>query len=165
MTDFHLRHCGECHVCCVDLRIDDKPAGEPCPELVDWGCRHYDKRPAVCRGYQCIWRVVGEDVLDDCQRPDKIGVVFTAMLASQLDYEFPGGDCLLIVARPCAGRVNVCDNWPAVETMWNLRMAGLRVHISEPGLDWRGPVIDDPLRRPTEALALRLQAALQDRKP
>jgi len=71
-----------CARCCIDLTIDQpdikKPAGVPCPKLVDDGhgghlCSIYDKgRPRVCRDYRCGW-VKG--VLDEEDRPDKSGVI------------------------------------------------------------------------------------------
>ncbi|MBJ6726601.1 YkgJ family cysteine cluster protein [Geomesophilobacter sediminis] len=47
--------CRRCGTCCVapDISTLGKPAGERCVHLDDGlGCRIYDERPAVCRGYR-----------------------------------------------------------------------------------------------------------------
>lgn len=76
-----------CVRCCVDLVIDQpdikKPAGVPCPKLVDDGqggqkCSIYAKgRPRVCRDYKCGWLV---GALDDDERPDKSGFLVTSAM-------------------------------------------------------------------------------------
>lgn len=76
------RECGECRACCVVLGFEArageapfaKPAGEPCPHLIQIGCAIYDERPAVCRRFQCGW--IQADNLPDELRPDRCGVLF-----------------------------------------------------------------------------------------
>lgn len=67
------RSCGACSLCCTVLRVDElgKRAGHDCShQRGDKGCGIYETRPAICRGYQCLWRQGG---LEDDERPDMIG--------------------------------------------------------------------------------------------
>ena len=72
------RECGSCTVCCKALKINApelrKLAGalcEHCTETV--GCRIYETRPAVCKGWHCGWRRM--PYLNDDWRPDRCGVL------------------------------------------------------------------------------------------
>jgi len=74
------RSCGECHACCVVLRIEDlnKEMYVPCSNIVTDGCGScsiYNTRPEVCRSFRCMWLDNREFFPDDF-RPDKIGVMF-----------------------------------------------------------------------------------------
>jgi hypothetical protein len=67
------RECGPCSVCCSVLRVDElaKPAGRDCRhQCGEHGCAIHASRPAVCRGYHCLWLQGG---LEDDERPDRIG--------------------------------------------------------------------------------------------
>ncbi len=73
------RSCGPCSLCCRVLRVDElaKPAGENCPQQMlgeaegaGSGCRIHLERPAVCRGYHCLWLQGG---LEENERPDQTG--------------------------------------------------------------------------------------------
>jgi len=79
------RSCGPCSVCCTVLGVVaiDKPDYCACPHEQD-GCSIYDRRPAPCRAYQCLW-LSGTIADDDC-RPDLLGVVFSPAWS-----EFLGG--------------------------------------------------------------------------
>jgi len=69
------RQCGACSLCCTVLRVDElgKLAGESCPHLLEGGgCGIYERRPAICRAYHCLWLSGGLDVED---RPDRLGAV------------------------------------------------------------------------------------------
>lgn len=70
------RTCGECHECCVDLKVEQlgKPAQCRCEHLDDdLGCTIYDRRPSGCRIFYCAWRLGwGDESLD---RPDRNGVL------------------------------------------------------------------------------------------
>lgn len=82
------RECGECTACCVLPRIpigedpdfpDGKPGYTPCQHLcssLSRGCGIYDKRPQLCKDYQCLWRA-GIIQGDDRRRPDNLGLMFT----------------------------------------------------------------------------------------
>ncbi len=69
------RSCGGCEACCTALRIVQlgKPVFQGCTHLTCGGCGIYDRRPRVCRGYECGWKLgLGEEKL--C-RPDKLGAL------------------------------------------------------------------------------------------
>lgn len=73
-----VRSCGECTLCCTLLRVDElrKLGGTPCPKLrrapEPPGCGIHASRPAICRGYSCLWLSGG---LDEADRPDRLGAV------------------------------------------------------------------------------------------
>jgi hypothetical protein len=75
------RECGGCTQCCTVLGIDSpglrKDRCVPCHHLAagGGGCGIYDDRPAVCREYLCLWRVLRE--VPEEARPDRCGVLFT----------------------------------------------------------------------------------------
>jgi Fe-S-cluster containining protein len=55
------------------LRVDElsKPAGRDCiHQRGAAGCGIHEKRPAICRGYRCLWLQGG---LEDDERPDRSG--------------------------------------------------------------------------------------------
>ncbi len=70
------RSCGECSLCCTVLRVDEltKLAGVSCvhQDTHGPGCAIHDQRPAVCRGYSCLWLQGG---LEERDRPDRLGAV------------------------------------------------------------------------------------------
>jgi hypothetical protein len=56
------RTCGDCSLCCKLLEISAerapevaKPAGQWCKNCVQPGCSIYDRRPALCRDFKCMW--------------------------------------------------------------------------------------------------------------
>jgi hypothetical protein len=51
-----------------------KPAGTPCPHLIQVGCGVYQERPAVCRRFECAW--ISAPNLPEALRPDRCGVMF-----------------------------------------------------------------------------------------
>ena len=73
------RRCGGCTLCCTVLRVDELPklGGVPCAQLVPDGCGIYARRPAVCRGYRCMWLQGG---LDEADRPDRLGAVIDVVV-------------------------------------------------------------------------------------
>ncbi|NNL67008.1 MAG: hypothetical protein HKP30_12245 [Myxococcales bacterium] len=77
-TEPDARVCGECSLCCTVLRVDElrKLGGVPCPELraasQGGGCSIHARRPAICRGYRCLWL---QGKLDAQDRPDRLGAV------------------------------------------------------------------------------------------
>lgn len=78
------RSCGSCSLCCTVLRVDElgKLGGTPCrhqrPGHPEGGCGIHSSRPAVCRGYRCLWL---SGSLDEEDRPDRLGAVLS--LASE----------------------------------------------------------------------------------
>jgi hypothetical protein len=71
------RACGDCHECCIvyDVEEFNAPAFDVCPNLSQDGCRVYASRPPRCQEFNCLWLVGMGEVGD---RPDKVGVVFSA---------------------------------------------------------------------------------------
>ena len=160
------RECGDCHACCIDLRIDQKPPGTRCEYLATpGGCSIYPQRPKLCRDYDCLWRLMGAGLLDDDQRPDRIGCVLTVKRASSL--ELPprhGGDWLVAVAYPAGGREAVADRPEAMEAVRRVRMAGLHVLIDEPLAAGHLATLDAPLRAPTDRFVRTLALAMNSMK-
>lgn len=76
--EIEYRDCGECNACCKWLIVDDvyghdiKP-GKPCFFLCEEkNCTIHEKRPEVCRNYQCAWT---QRVLPEWMRPDKCNAI------------------------------------------------------------------------------------------
>ncbi|MBI1369374.1 MAG: hypothetical protein GC162_12065 [Planctomycetes bacterium] len=76
------RECGACNVCCTAMHVRplNKPAGQRCEHQTPAGCGNYENRPPVCREWHCMWVRDPRKVFTDEQRPDKLGVFFTASL-------------------------------------------------------------------------------------
>lgn len=74
------RQCGSCNVCCAAMKVTalNKPAGVRCEHMTDRGCGNYAHRPQVCRTWYCMWVRDGGRVFHESERPDKIGVFFSA---------------------------------------------------------------------------------------
>jgi len=77
--EFRARECGGCTLCCSVLRVDELPklGGVACAKLEPGGCGIYATRPAVCRGYRCMWLQGG---LDEGDRPDRLGAVIDVLV-------------------------------------------------------------------------------------
>jgi hypothetical protein len=72
------RECGRCTVCCKALKIDvpelKKLAAVLCEHCTEGiGCKIYETRPSVCKGWYCGWRRMR--YLGDDWRPDRCGVL------------------------------------------------------------------------------------------
>nr|ACN58747.1 hypothetical protein AKSOIL_0069 [uncultured bacterium BLR3] len=72
------RECGSCTMCCKALKIDvpqlKKLAAVACEHCAEGvGCKIYETRPPVCKGWYCGWRRMG--YLNDEWRPDRSGVL------------------------------------------------------------------------------------------
>lgn len=60
----------------------DKPRGAWCQHChIGVGCKIYEARPEVCRGYPCLWNM--QHKLPDDLRPDRIKVVFESLTSSR----------------------------------------------------------------------------------
>lgn len=79
LNDNKERNCGECGLCCVNLKIEEgdfsKSGGTPCKYLnkCGYGCSVFGstKKPKVCDKFKCGWLSgMGEEK----DRPDKSGV-------------------------------------------------------------------------------------------
>ena len=94
------------------LRVDElrKAAGVQCPhqtlptasgekaESVDDGCGIYATRPAICRGYRCLWLQGG---LEDDERPDQTGGI--------VDLEARGASVALMIAETEPGSFDASE--------------------------------------------------------
>jgi hypothetical protein len=70
------KSCGPCTMCCKSLVIDHfkKDAGVLCKHcVVKGGCKIYEKRPEVCRDFECDWLM--ERDIPQTLRPDKVGTI------------------------------------------------------------------------------------------
>ena len=72
------RACGDCHVCCVSLTINEpalrKVQGYRCSNLsAGGGCSIYETRPHTCRSFYCGWRLLKWVRAE--LRPDRSGVL------------------------------------------------------------------------------------------
>lgn len=87
------RGCGACTVCCKTLKIDapelKKLAGVLCQHCSQGvGCKIYESRPQVCKGWYCGWRRMQH--LSDDWRPDRCGVLICLVGAGEgIPPEFP----------------------------------------------------------------------------
>ena len=71
-----MQNCGECQLCCKLLAVTEikKPAGAWCEHCaVGEGCKIYERRPASCGEFACMWLL--SDGWEDL-RPDRSGVIF-----------------------------------------------------------------------------------------
>jgi hypothetical protein len=75
-----MRHCGKCNYCCIWIDLDDivpgAGNGKPCPHVTENGCGRYADRPVICQAWECLWLMMGDDLLADDERPDRIHAVF-----------------------------------------------------------------------------------------
>jgi hypothetical protein len=74
------RQCGDCNICCTAMKVPalDKPAGVRCVHQTPQGCGNYEHRPAPCREWYCLWVRDQHGLFNDSQRPDRLGIFFTA---------------------------------------------------------------------------------------
>ncbi|MEM1027485.1 MAG: hypothetical protein AAGJ38_05325 [Planctomycetota bacterium] len=88
------RACGSCTACCHSLVIEElgKPAFSACAHECEAGCNAYASRPASCRDFRCLWL---DGHLDEKDRPDKLGVIFTTTHDAQV-----GVHPLIVEAHP-----------------------------------------------------------------
>jgi hypothetical protein len=98
------RSCGDCHVCCYALRIDEpdmqKTAGAVCRHLGAQGCNIYESRYATCRSWLCGWWMQPE--LDNSWRPDLCGVLLIPETAPTPGFLAMGYKVQLVDEKPLA---------------------------------------------------------------
>lgn len=75
------RECGPCTACCTAEGVHElhKAPGDPCEYVCSRGCGIYERRPASCRDFRCLWL---EGVFAPDARPDALQVVFSMAPAS-----------------------------------------------------------------------------------
>jgi len=94
MSALPRRACGDCTVCCVELKIDTpelkKKPEVACRHLTAKGCGIYDSRFPICHQFLCGWRLFGE--LNDQWRPDRSGVLVMRKAPGEIPpaYHGPG---------------------------------------------------------------------------
>lgn len=78
-----VNHCGDCTACCFHLFIEDGPFRKASKQWCDncsagFGCKVYQSRPSVCRGFECRWLKSQKrnDRMGPELRPDKCGAIF-----------------------------------------------------------------------------------------
>ena len=71
-----LRSCEDCQACCMVVGVTEleKGAWTRCTHQCARGCAIYERRPATCRGYSCLWQA-GLLEGDESRRPDKLGII------------------------------------------------------------------------------------------
>ncbi|SIR02078.1 hypothetical protein SAMN05880590_110160 [Rhizobium sp. RU35A] len=70
------RSCGTCTLCCdlPEIAALDKPANRLCRHgIAAKGCSIYERRPALCRDFLCLWRT--DPSLGPEWKPDKAGLM------------------------------------------------------------------------------------------
>jgi len=76
------RECGDCKECCTGTLYADvygkvMDVGRPCHFLGGEGCTIYEKRPQLCRDYQCEWLRDDSTNIPEWMRPDLSKVIIT----------------------------------------------------------------------------------------
>ena len=97
LNEQEMRPCGDCMLCCKVMAIKelDKPCDKWCghADLVHIGCKIYDERPPVCRGFNCLWKL---GALPEEYKPNKIHALAWAsdenppVITVAVDKSFPG---------------------------------------------------------------------------
>jgi len=100
-----------------------------CAALSARGCSIYERRPRICRAYQCLWLQGGLDLED---RPDRLGAV--------LDLVHEGGGALLAIREATPGAIDANPRLAAIATRWR---EALPVRITRAADALRG---DAPVR-------------------
>ncbi len=75
-----FRSCSGCTACCYTHAVGEikKEMFTACPSCEsNVGCKVYETRPRACGAYVCAWAI--ENIGNDDERPDKVGVVCNTM--------------------------------------------------------------------------------------
>jgi hypothetical protein len=86
-----IRSCGNCTACCFTHAVDEIKKYEftECPSCdKNVSCKIYKDRPRACGNYYCAWAV--NDVGNDDERPNKVGVVCNTLFSSFTANDPPG---------------------------------------------------------------------------
>lgn len=129
MAERPERSCGGCTLCCTVLRVDELPklGGVPCAQLAAHGCGIYARRPAVCRGYRCMWL---QGALDDADRPDRLGAV--------LDVVVEAGVQRLSIREATAGTFDASSRLQAIAASYREQMP-VKLSTAERAMDPDAP--------------------------
>lgn len=95
------------------LRVDElrKLGGVSCAALGARGCTIYERRPGICRAYQCLWL---QGKLDAEDRPDRLGAV--------LDLVHEGGAALLAIREATPGATEANPRLAAIAARYREAM-------------------------------------------
>lgn len=84
------RSCGDCTACCTIYRVPElqKKAWVRCEHQEQNGCGIYDRRPKMCRAFECYYLQDPKNFFDPKTRkkvrfsreyrPDRLGIVFSS---------------------------------------------------------------------------------------
>lgn len=76
------RECGECSVCCTLMAVPEiqKKTMVTCQHVcAGGGCGVYATRPGSCKAFECLWLQDNQQALQEGDRPDKLGLMFSMM--------------------------------------------------------------------------------------
>ena len=71
------RSCYPCTACCdgwLSSKHIEMSPGKPCAHRTDEGCAIHNKRPQVCKTFECDW-LKADSILPDHMRPDRCGAI------------------------------------------------------------------------------------------
>lgn len=82
------KSCGECTACCTVIGVEElkKDPYTKCEHLKE-NCSIYEERPNSCKIFECLYLSGNLLSLDERNRPDKLGVIFTH--PAQMDETLP----------------------------------------------------------------------------
>lgn len=85
-----MRQCGSCNICCEgwfggDINGHKLQIGNPCPHKQNSGCSIHEKRPELCRQFNCIW-LERSDIFDESLRPDKTRTIGSRRWINDLEF-------------------------------------------------------------------------------
>jgi hypothetical protein len=137
-ADNHLapgRGCGGCTMCCKVLKIDvpelKKLAAVSCDHCHEGaGCKIYENRPQVCRGWYCGWRRM--EYLGDDWRPDRCGVLID--IAGGEDQGIPAGFTQVALKFDIVDSPRVLDWDPLVKFIGSEIERGRPVFLGVPAV-------------------------------
>jgi len=82
-----FRECGDCTICCTWLIGESYGhsfgCGKSCKFLDGNKCGIYEKRPDVCKKYQCAW---SQHLIPYEMRPDKCGIIISVESKSNKNF-------------------------------------------------------------------------------
>ena len=119
--------CGTCVACCKIFAIPEleKKAGVWCSSCaIGKGCKIYDKRPEVCRSFECLWLLSQSkpgSQLPPELRPDRCKVVFSATTNDDI-----------IGATTMPGAPDAWQRKPVANLIDSLVQQGVKVTVGTP---------------------------------
>lgn len=129
------RQCGTCTVCCKILPINTselkKTANLLCQHCEEGrGCRIYETRPVVCRGFYCEWRLNPE--ISATWRPDKSGIFIERIARGHIE-EIPKGYAADYAISLMLVRVDAIERPALAETIAEYIARRIATFLTIPG--------------------------------